>query len=42
MNTDYDRDSSEPYKKIEYKGRKYSLRKFALGDVSKHYKDGDC
>lgn len=38
---DYDRDSyTEPYKKIEYKGRKYSLRKFAFV-TSKHYKDGD-
>ena len=38
---DYDRDSyTEPYRRIEYKGRKYSLRKFAFV-TSKHYKDGD-
>lgn len=37
---DYDRDSyTEPYKRIEYKGRKYSLRKFAFV-TSKHYKSG--
>ena len=36
----YDRDSyTEPYKRIEYKGRKYSLRKFAFV-MSNHYKSG--
>lgn len=38
---DYERDSyTEPYKRIEYKGRKYSLRRFAF-ETSKHYRNGE-